>query len=160
MNLILVSLYNFQEYILENIKQLLKLEIENIYVITNQVFFDKFELYKDKINLIALESLSDSYDFVKKTDMDKRFRNGFWTLTSLRFFYIYALMEKYNLSKLSKIRKNFEEIIIKAIRSGQEAGIEHRNNSFEIYGFDFMLDKNLNAWLLEVNLSPACAERT
>ena len=23
-----------------------------------------------------------------------------------------------------------------------------------------MLDKNLNAWLLEVNLSPACAERT
>lgn len=58
------------------------------------------------------------------------------------------------------IRQNFEKIIIKTLRSGQEAGIEHRNNSFEIYGFDFMLDQNLNAWLLEVNLSPACAERT
>lgn len=58
------------------------------------------------------------------------------------------------------IRQNFEKIIIKTLRSGQEAGIEHRNNNFEIYGFDFMLDQNLNAWLLEVNLSPACAERT
>ena len=53
-----------------------------------------------------------------------------------------------------------EDIIIKTIRSGQEAGIEHRSNCFEVYGFDFMLDKHYNPWLLEVNLSPACAERT
>lgn len=53
-----------------------------------------------------------------------------------------------------------KEIIIKTIRSGQESGIEHRPNCFEIYGFDFMLDRQLNPWLLEVNLSPACAERT
>lgn len=58
------------------------------------------------------------------------------------------------------IRKSFEDIIIKTIRTGQEAGIEHRPNCFEIYGFDFMLDSKLKPWLLEVNLSPACAERT
>lgn len=58
------------------------------------------------------------------------------------------------------MRKGIEEIIVKTIRSGQEAGIEHRPNCFEIYGFDFMLDQKLNPWLLEVNLSPACAERT
>ena len=58
MNLILVSIGNFQEYILDNIKQLLRLEISNIYVITNSVFFDKFDLYKDKINLIAIETLN------------------------------------------------------------------------------------------------------
>lgn len=34
-----------------------------------------------------------------------------------------------------------EKIIRKTLKTGQEAGIEHRNNSFEIYGFDFMLDK-------------------
>lgn len=62
--------------------------------------------------------------------------------------------------KCLTIRSKMEKIIIKTIKTGQEAGIEHRNNCFEIYGFDFMLDKKLNPWLLEVNLSPACAERT
>ena len=51
-------------------------------------------------------------------------------------------------------------MIVKTIRTGQEAGIEHKPNCFEIYGFDFMLDRKLNPFLLEVNLSPACAERT
>lgn len=63
-------------------------------------------------------------------------------------------------NKCDKVRKSIEEVIIRTIRSGQEAGVEHRPNSFEIYGFDFMLDRKLKPWLLEVNLSPACAERT
>jgi len=33
-----------------------------------------------------------------------------------------------------------KEIVIKTLRSGQEAGIEHKANNFELYGFDFMLD--------------------
>jgi len=37
--------------------------------------------------------------------------------------------------------------------------IESRGNSFELYGFDFVVDKDLTLWLIEVNMSPACAER-
>ena len=37
--------------------------------------------------------------------------------------------------------------------------IENRPNSFELYGFDFVLDSKLNPWLIEVNMSPACSER-
>ena len=29
-----------------------------------------------------------------------------------------------------------------------------RRNNFEIYGLDFMLDENLNVWLIEVNTNP------
>jgi hypothetical protein len=106
MNLILVSIGNFQEYILDNIKQLLILEISNIYVITNSVFFDKFEIYKDKINLIAIETLNESYNFFNKTSLNKIFRNGFWTLTSQRFFYIYSLMKKYTLTNCIHIEND------------------------------------------------------
>jgi hypothetical protein len=37
--------------------------------------------------------------------------------------------------------------------------IDSKPNFFELFGFDFTLDKDLKLWLIEVNMSPACAER-
>lgn len=50
-------------------------------------------------------------------------------------------------------------IIIETLKAGQET-IKHKNNCFEVYGFDFVIDQELSPWLIEVNLSPAWAERT
>ena len=29
-----------------------------------------------------------------------------------------------------------------------------KNNTFEIFGYDFMIDEDLNAWMIEVNTNP------
>lgn len=33
--------------------------------------------------------------------------------------------------------------------------VDNRKNSFEFYGYDFMVDDSLNVWLIEVNSSPS-----
>ena len=36
---------------------------------------------------------------------------------------------------------------------------ENKANSFELFGFDFVIDEDLKCWLIEANMSPACATR-
>jgi hypothetical protein len=63
--------------------------------------------------------------------------------------------------KLESARAAMHQIIVKTLRSAQESQvIDARPNCFEVYGFDFMLDNTGDPWLLEVNLSPGCVERT
>jgi hypothetical protein len=97
MNIVLVCIDNFQEYILDNIQQLINVNHENIYVLTNQKMFNLFNKFSEKIKLISIDDLDDTFNFYSKTTLDKNFRNGFWTLASLRFFYIYEFMKKYDI---------------------------------------------------------------
>lgn len=98
MNIVLVCLNNFQDYILTNIEQLIKLKHNSIFVITNADLFSNFDKFNSKINLINLNELNETYNFESRTTLNKSFRNGFWYLTSLRFFYIYEFMKKYNVN--------------------------------------------------------------
>lgn len=54
----------------------------------------------------------------------------------------------------TKIRPRIHKIIVTALQSTEDVVI-HRENSFELFGYDVMIDENLNSWLIEVNCSPA-----
>lgn len=95
MNIVLVCLCNFQEYILTNIQQLCRLGHKKIYVLTNGNLFHNFINVLDSIQLINVDLLHDSYNFTNQCNIDWGFRGGFWHLTSLRFFYIYEFMLQY-----------------------------------------------------------------
>ena len=93
-NIVLVSVGVFQEYILTNIKQLIRLGHESIYVITEAKFFDQFGESNGRVHLIDAGELCDTYRFADVCGLDKDFREGFWQATSSRFFYIYSLMKQ------------------------------------------------------------------
>jgi hypothetical protein len=96
MNIVLTCLKNFQEYILINIRQLIKLGHKSIYVITNSNLFSYFDEFKSQIIIINADELLDSYNFDSVSNLDNKFREGFWKLTSQRFFIIYEFMKKYD----------------------------------------------------------------
>jgi hypothetical protein len=100
MNIILTCLINFQDYILINIDQLLKLQHKKIHVITNRHLSHHFEKYGSVIKIFFVEDLQDSFHFNEKTSLDNSFRNGFWNITSYRFFVIYECMKVHNIKNV------------------------------------------------------------
>jgi len=93
MKIVFTCLYNFQPYILINIKNLLNLKEKTIYVITNRCLYSKFDGFP--VTLIDVDTLEDSYRYDENSMLDPEFRNGFSYHTSSRFFYIYEFMKKY-----------------------------------------------------------------
>ena len=95
MQIILVCLKNFQSYILDNINNLLAFDNNDIHVITEVEFFNYFENLP--ITLVDCSKLDD-FNYNLNSQLDRNFRNGFWYLCSLRFFYLYSYMKNNNLS--------------------------------------------------------------
>ena len=56
----------------------------------------------------------------------------------------------------------YEQIIrivrITALSVRRKINREFRKNCFEVFGFDFMLDRECKPWLIEVNTNPSLAE--
>lgn len=58
-----------------------------------------------------------------------------------------------------KIWPQIKKYVKCSLQSVQE-NIDNRKNSFEFFGYDFMIDADLRLWLLEVNASPSMATDT
>jgi len=52
------------------------------------------------------------------------------------------------------IKKQMKNIVIKSLQSAQEMQ-DSPKNAFELFGYDFMIDENHKAWLIEINSSPS-----
>ena len=60
----------------------------------------------------------------------------------------------------------YEEVIwpqikkqIKASAQSVQDMVDNRKNSFEFYGYDFMVDQDMKVWLIEVNSSPSMSTK-
>ena len=53
-----------------------------------------------------------------------------------------------------EIEEKLKMVIINTLESVQDT-FEYKKGCFELYGFDIMIDEDFNAWLIEVNSSPA-----
>jgi len=115
MKIVFVCIGNFQEYILDNIKNLQLFGNTDITVLTNQVFFPLLKNI-DNIDLVPVEELDD-YGFIHNNRLDLDFRNGFWTYCSMRFFYLYSYLVKYNIKNCIHLENdvmgyiNFDELL-------------------------------------------------
>lgn len=53
----------------------------------------------------------------------------------------------------SQIKPQMKKIAYQSLESVLE-NVQYRKNSFEIFGFDFMIDEEFKVWLIEINSSP------
>ncbi len=100
----MVSTGNFQDYIIHNIENLKLFGNNDISVITEKQFFPLLSNY-DNISLIDTKDLDD-FGYKDNCKLDVNFREGFWMNSSLRLFYVYSYMKKYNLTNCIHIEND------------------------------------------------------
>uniref|UniRef100_A0A0X3NPH5 Tubulin--tyrosine ligase-like protein 5 n=3 Tax=Schistocephalus solidus TaxID=70667 RepID=A0A0X3NPH5_SCHSO len=99
-----------------------------------------------------------NHDFVHNDDADVEDFGNKWSLGAL-------LRYLRNEGKdTAGLMLRIEDIIIKSFLAVESPIVSAchlfqpgKNNCFELYGFDIIVDENLRPWLLEVNLSPSLA---
>lgn len=95
-------------------------------------------------------------DYIKSADPDIDDQGHKWSLSAFL-----KHLKANNIDTL-QMMQSIEDVIIKSIlsvefpvNSASKMFVPHRNNCFELYGFDILIDSDLKPWLIEVNLSPS-----
>lgn len=95
---------------------------------------------------VAVQKCSDQYD---------KLLGGKWDMRHLKHY----LMGKYGEEPVNKLVGNIQRIIMKSFISVQKV-IANDNHCFELYGFDILVDSDLNPWLIEINSNPSLTANT
>jgi tubulin monoglycylase TTLL3/8 len=86
----------------------------------------------------------------KDFDSDDTFCGNMWHTDS---FCEYLLQTYGSDIWNEKIQPAMKNIVRMSLKCGQDA-VYGRKNSFELFGYDFMVDEDFNVWLIEINSSP------
>lgn len=104
-------------------------------------------------NLDSLEAYRHLANYSLQKNIAKNQEETVWSLSRfIEYLNIFSV-------HWEDILQNIHKLVIQTLHSVHDS-IESRPECFEIYGFDILLDDTYCPWLLEVNLSPACSERT
>lgn len=114
---------------------------------------------KDKFVHLTNYSVNKKNErFIQNTDWQQDDVGHKWSLKALlRHFEAAGIDTDLLWSKIYdliiKTLLSIEHVVVEAVRRHAL----NRNNCFELFGFDVLIDANLKPWLLEVNLSPSLA---
>lgn len=95
---------------------------------------------------VAVQKKGPQYDAVSGGKMDLR------TLK----LYVHT---KHGAERANKMMHDIQLVCIRALLAVQKVIINDKQ-SFELYGYDILIDANLKPWLLEVNASPSLTANT
>lgn len=95
---------------------------------------------------VAVQKTCNTYDNVT---------GGKWHLRNMKLF----LYSKYDKTVIDKMFYRIQEVIIQSIVSVSKVVINDKH-SFELYGYDVMIDSDLNPILIEVNGNPSLTANT
>jgi len=95
---------------------------------------------------VAIQKHSDNYD-------EKR--GGKWNLAHLKKY----LITVYGYTAVDKMFTEMQDLVIASCLSVQKVMIQDKH-CFELYGYDIIVDNDLQPWILEVNASPSLTANT
>jgi len=82
---------------------------------------------------------------------DSRFEQNMWRMETFQDH----LKQQYGRDIFEEIIKpKMKQSVTWSLESVQDM-IGNKKNSFELYGYDYMVDEDFNVWLIEINLSPS-----
>lgn len=119
---------------------------EECYIRFSAEEYDTSNLYNKFAHLTNNSIVKHSSHFAEEID------GNMWSQDQ----FIQHLHQQHNSqdSFVKKIQPMMKQAVMWSLMSVQDM-IKGRKNSFELYGFDFLVDDNFKPWLLEVNSSPA-----